>query len=147
MAQIQCAKCKGIAFVPDNWDRNTKCGACGGYFQEVMAQQQVVYPQQPVQQFQQQNPYNIVGNLEQAVSGIRENMPHIVLGKDGLTTDKNISQNKNQGRKSKEEVLVNNPPDKLDQGMNQIVKWVLLISVLCVVTYAAVRIAMIFFGF
>jgi len=90
MVQIKCNKCGKIVEAPINWNRNTICNTCGGYFNEI-------------QQFQE---------ISKDFQGI---VPHILIGEKGLTTNKQYNKNINQGKDN----LFNEKEDKIIKNIKK----------------------------
>jgi len=68
--KIQCPNCKRIIDVPENWDKNATCSKCGSYF---------VDPRQN---------YGVSKQFQQIGQQFQGSVPHIMLGKGGLSTNR-----------------------------------------------------------
>ena len=79
MVQIKCNNCRRIVEVQDNWDRNATCNVCGGFFTKFSEYNQ---------QYKPENAFNQLG------SQIRNNMPRIMLGSNGISTQNSQGQSR-----------------------------------------------------
>jgi hypothetical protein len=84
MVKLICNKCKRIVDIPLNKYRNdATCSVCQGYFQELNQNQR-----------QPQN-FNLSNQFNQIANSI-PNIPHIVIGKQGVSTNKPNYPNQTQ---------------------------------------------------
>lgn len=101
---IECQKCHRRVNIQGNWDRQATCSVCKGYFQEVGFNQR-------------QANFNLSNQFNQIANSI-PNIPHIVIGKQGVSTNKPNYPNQNQNNPNLNTQNVNLP--YYNQHMQQI---------------------------
>lgn len=143
MATIQCLKCGKIIQVPDNWERSATCSNCNGSFREIQKTYQPPYysPNQPYPNYpQQQNNQNwqvpnirrdntnIYNQFQELGQGMRNNMPHLIIGKNKPMPNQNYP---NQP--------VQQPIFEKPSKSRQLIKWVFWIAVSVVIGYVVYK--------
>lgn len=77
---IECIKCKKRMKIFGEFQRNANCSTCGSYFIQI-------YPKN--------DNFNLSNQFQQMGNDISANLPHIKIGKDGIST-KNGQINRNK---------------------------------------------------
>jgi len=125
MIQIRCQKCGRVLQAPPNWERRATCNNCGGYFQELNSS------------------YNLSNQFQQIGNQFQSNIPSIMIGKEGIYTQKQGYPNPNP---PSQQNMPYNPPQNVnfphpeDDLYEKIRKYALWIVVSVVIGYAVWRI-------